>query len=73
MAADIFSNENWLAVMEGQGIRASGFHPATRLLDDAETLHRLGHIRDVIAGTVANMPSQGDFLRKAGALAMEPA
>jgi tryptophan halogenase len=63
-----FAHESWLAVMDGQGLKAGGFHPAARLLDDAETLKRLGYIREVIANAVAAMPTQGDFLRQAGAL-----
>ncbi len=66
---ELFSEASWLAVMVGQGVAAGGFHPAAHLLPDAETLTRLAHMRDVIAGTVAAMPTQADYLRQTGSLA----
>ena len=63
---ELFTETSWLAVMVGQGMETSGYHPVADLLPDAETLHRLDHIREVIAETAANMPKQDDYLRSIG-------
>jgi tryptophan halogenase len=60
---ELFTETSWLAVLVGQGIEAGGYHPAADLLDDAETLHRLAHIRQVVAATAREMPTQREFLR----------
>lgn len=63
---ELFTEESWMAVMLGQGIEPDRYHPAARLLDGPETLDRLQHIRNAIAGTVAQMPTQDVFLRQRG-------
>ncbi len=63
---ELFTETSWLSVMVGQGIEPGGFHPAAGLLPDKETLTRIGHIRQVIANTVAAMPTQADFLARNG-------
>ena len=61
---ELFTETSWLAVMEGQGIAAGGYHPVADLLPDDETMRRLTHIREVIAGTAQMLPSQAEFLRR---------
>jgi tryptophan halogenase len=63
---ELFTETSWLSVMVGQGIAAGGYHPAADLLPDDETLHRLQHIREVIAHTAELMPTQDEFLRHHG-------
>jgi len=63
---ELFTETSWLSVMVGQGIVAGGYHPAADLLPDAETLTRLGHIREVIASTARALPMQDEFLRAHG-------
>jgi tryptophan halogenase len=63
---ELFTETSWLAVMVGQGIEASGYHPAADTLSDEETLTRLAHIREVVARTAEGMPLQMDFLRQLG-------
>jgi tryptophan halogenase len=63
---EIFTETSWLAVLVGQGIEAGGYHPAADLLSNEETLHRLAHIREVIAQTASVMPTQDDFFRHHG-------
>jgi tryptophan halogenase len=63
---ELFTETSWLSVMVGQGIEAGGYHPAADLLPDEETLHRLDHIRSVIAHTADLMPTQEEFLRAHG-------
>jgi tryptophan 7-halogenase len=63
---ELFTETSWLSVMVGQGVETGGYHPVADLLPDAETLHRLKHIREVINDTAANMPKQDDYLRSIG-------
>lgn len=49
-----------------------GYHPVAQLLDEAETLRRLAHIRAAVANTVGQMPTQAEFLRQNGS-AIDPA
>jgi tryptophan 7-halogenase len=69
---ELFTEASWLAVMAGQGVEPRGFHPVAHLLDDAETLRRLSHIRAAIANTADQMPHQAEFLRQNGS-AIDPA
>ncbi|RNJ63681.1 MAG: tryptophan 7-halogenase [Porphyrobacter sp. IPPAS B-1204] len=69
---ELFTEDSWLSVMLGQGVRPQAYHPAARILDDAETRQRLSHIRGVIAQAVDQMPTQAEFLRaQGGAIAAE--
>ncbi len=68
---EFFTEPSWLAVMIGQGIEPAAFHPVAMMLDADETRTRLAHIREVIASTVAQMPTQDRFLAEQGS-AIEP-
>lgn len=63
---ELFTEASWLAVMTGQGIKPGGWNTANGVIDDAETLKRLAHIRHVVASTVQQMPSQAEFLAANG-------
>jgi tryptophan halogenase len=63
---ELFTETSWLSVMVGQGIEAGGYHPAADLLPDEETLHRLAHVREVVARAAQGMPGQIEFLRAQG-------
>jgi tryptophan halogenase len=63
---ELFTETSWLAVMVGQGVTAEAYHPAADILPDEETLHRLEHIREVVATTAATMPLQRDYLAEQG-------
>jgi tryptophan 7-halogenase len=63
---ELFTETSWLSVMVGQGVQAKGYHPAADLLSDSETLARLTHIRDVVARSAQEMPTQTAFLRQQG-------
>ncbi|MDP8914619.1 MAG: tryptophan 7-halogenase, partial [Pseudomonadota bacterium] len=63
---ELFTETSWLSVMVGQGIEAAGYHPAADLLPDEETLHRLGHVREVVANTAQLMPMQQEYLQQHG-------
>ena len=68
---ELFTETSWLSVMVGQGIAAGGYHPAADLLPDEETLQRLRHIREVVARTAGEMPTQDEFMRAQGS-AIDP-
>jgi tryptophan 7-halogenase len=63
---ELFTETSWLSVMSGQGVEPQGYHPIADLLSDEETLHRLAHVRQVIAQTADAMPRQDDYLRQIG-------
>ncbi|PLK24604.1 tryptophan halogenase [Porphyrobacter sp. TH134] len=63
---ELFTEDSWLSVMLSQGVQPQTYHPAAWMLDEGETRKRLAHIRDVIAQTVSQLPSQDDFLRANG-------
>jgi len=69
---ELFTEASWEAVLVGQGIRAEGYHPVADMLPDDETLRRLASIRATIAQTVAQMPTQEQFLESNGG-AIDPA
>ena len=63
---ELFTEDSWLSVMLSQGVTPQAYHPAARMLDGDETRQRLAHIRSAIAQTVAQLPTQADFLRANG-------
>ena len=63
---ELFTETSWLAVMAGQGIEADGWHPVAEILDEAELKRRLAHVRQVIAHTVSQMPTQAQWLASIG-------
>jgi tryptophan halogenase len=63
---ELFTETSWLSVMIGQGVDPKGYHPAADLLADEETLHRLSHVREVVANTARAMPMQEDYLQQQG-------
>lgn len=71
---ELFTEDSWLSVMLSQGVTPQGYHPAAWMLDADETRTRLAHIRGAIAQTVAQLPTQDEFLRQnGGAIAAEDA
>ncbi|ARU16020.1 tryptophan halogenase family protein [Croceicoccus marinus] len=63
---ELFTEASWLAVMVGQGVEPSGYHPAAALLDEDETRRRLSHIRQTVAHAVSQMPTQDEYLAGIG-------
>ncbi len=63
---ELFPETSWIAALVGQGIEPGGYHPAADLIAMDETLTRLDSIRETIAHTVAQMPTQEQFLRDNG-------
>jgi len=63
---ELFTEDSWLSVMLSQGVTPQGYHPVAWMLDPAETRTRLAHIRGAIAQTVAQLPTQAEFLHQNG-------
>ena len=63
---ELFTEASWLAVMSGQGVEPKRYHPVADMLDGDETRRRLSHVREVIAKTVDQMPTQDEFLTSIG-------
>ncbi len=61
---ELFNETSWLAVMHGQGIEASSYHPLVDILSDDEIDKNLKSIYQVIDKSVAAMPSQKEFIDK---------
>ncbi len=61
-ADELFAEVGWLQVLQGQGVRASGYHALADLLDEHEIAAYLDDIAGVMRQCVAVMPSHGDYL-----------
>ena len=61
---ELFNETSWLAVMHGQGLTPSGYHPLVDVVPENEVARRLQHIHDVIQKSVETMPTQKDFIEK---------
>jgi tryptophan 7-halogenase len=59
---DLFGEANWLAVLEGQGVAATNWHPAADRMTNAELTERLGRIENVVARSVDYMPGHQEFI-----------
>ena len=66
---ELFTETSWLSVMAGQGVLPRSYHPVADMLDADETRRRVGHIREVVANAVAQMPTQDEFLAQIGGTA----
>ncbi len=69
-ADELFRLDSWTHVMLGQGILPEQHHPLARAMADEDLRRLLTSIREPIGRTVAQMPSQQDFIDrycKAGA------
>ena len=58
-ADDLFTKTSWLAVMDGQGLRAQGHDPLAAAMPLAEARARLDRIADVTAAAALRMPLHG--------------
>ncbi|WKL57163.1 tryptophan 7-halogenase [Asticcacaulis sp. ZE23SCel15] len=62
---DLFAEDNWLAVMYGQGIEPAGYDPLVDGLGLEDIRRNLKNIKSAIARTVQAMPTQEAFIRHA--------
>jgi len=61
---ELFSEVSWLAVLYGQNMVPTSYHPLVDALDEKALLDYMYSIRDVIARAVDSMPSHADFIRR---------
>ena len=59
---DLFGQANWLAVLEGQGVRAGSWSPAADALPAAELRRRMDAVRSVVAASCERMPTHQHFI-----------
>ncbi len=53
---DLFQETSWIAVLQGQGIEASGYHPLADTLDSDLNAAQLAQIEQVITRSVPTLP-----------------
>jgi len=63
-ADDLFTKTSWLAVMEGQGLRARSYDPLALAMPLAEAQARMARIATVTKAAVGHMPAHGDFVAR---------
>ncbi len=61
---ELFGEDSWLAVLDGQGVEAAGYSPLADGLPDEQLENMLRDTREVIGQCVAAMPSHDDFIRR---------
>lgn len=60
---ELFGESNWLAVMHGQGIRATAYHPLVDAMPEGELRARVDDTERLIRKMVSAMSSHDDFLK----------
>lgn len=59
---ELFREASWLAVLEGQGVRAEGYSPLADTLDRTLNLQQLEQIEAVIARATPTLPGHDDAI-----------
>jgi len=59
---ELFAESSWIQVMMGQGIMPQSYHPVAAKLRQEELDHFLGSLRDMVAWTVAGLPSHQEYI-----------
>ena len=59
---ELFREASWLAVLEGQGVRARGYSPLADTLDPALNRQQLEQIAAVIARATPTLPKHDDAI-----------
>ncbi|MGV8834849.1 tryptophan halogenase family protein [Cellvibrio sp.] len=60
---ELFTEESWIAVMQGQGMNASDYNPLVDALDDADLQRMVNDLKVAIANSVSAMPDHWDFVK----------
>ena len=68
---DLFSDVSWFAILYGQGLVPTGYHPIADAISEDDLQLKLSHIRSAIRDRVAGLPSHADYIRSC--CAAEPA
>ena len=59
---ELFTEQSWLQIMNGQGLVPENPHPLADLLAEHELRAYLGEVHDVVARCVAYMPTHAEFI-----------
>lgn len=59
---ELFSESSWLAVFEGQGVKAAAYDPVADTMNDQELSAILTQIEGVVATCAQSMPSHSAFI-----------
>ena len=65
--AELFTLPSWVAVMLGQNIVPELHEPIAGTLDEAKVAQAMARMREQYRATAAQLPTQEDFMRQAGA------
>lgn len=65
--AELFSTPSWIAVMLGQNIVPRGYDAIADTLDEEKVRVAMRQLRESYRSTAERLPTQEDFLRRAGA------
>ncbi len=60
---DLFREQSWFAVYNGQGVRPKNFHPFANMPSEAELTRRLDLISSDVQKLVQSFPMHDDYLR----------
>jgi tryptophan 7-halogenase len=69
---DLFAEDNWLAVLLGQGLMPQGFDPLVCALPEGEIRANLSRIRSAITRAAASLPTHQAFLNGLAAQTPNP-
>lgn len=61
---ELFNQTSWLSVMLGQGIMPKSYHPLADVMSEQDIQQRMANIESVINQSVAQMPTQAEFLQQ---------
>lgn len=61
---ELFSVPSWLAVFEGQGIRACGYHPLVDTFSVEELQSRFADYRKILRKCASLMPMHSDYIQR---------
>jgi tryptophan 7-halogenase len=59
---ELFTEESWISVLNGQGIVANDYNPLVDVLAEADLDRMSNDIKSAIARSVESMPSHSDFI-----------
>jgi tryptophan halogenase len=63
-ADDLFRDASWVQVMLGQGIMPADYDPMADQIAPAQLDEFLANLRNVIARSVASLPTHEDYLKQ---------
>jgi tryptophan halogenase len=68
---ELFSESSWLAVFEGQGVKARGYDPVADTMAAQDVGRHLKEIAGVVASCAQSMPSHEAFIASHCAASLE--